>query len=165
MVVEGEKEELRMVAAPGTLGQEDGAMKKVMVVVVAGAMLVGPMAGQALAGDREWAVAGKVLAGILVFDAITSPHYSTAVVCQQPVYPPPGYYRQPAYCPPPVVWHRPVVCHPPVVYRPPVVYYPPVCRPVRRTWRPPYRHHVPSRPVYHTSSRRGRHSTHGGRRR
>lgn len=143
MVVEGEKEEeeeLRMVAAPGTLGQEDGAMKKVMVVVVAGAMLVGPMAGQALAGDREWAAAGKVLAGLLVLDAIISPRHGPAVVYQQPVYPPPGY------CPPPVVWYRPVV------YRPPVVYYPPV----RRTWRPADRPHVPSRPVYRTSSRGGR---------
>lgn len=103
-------------------------MKKLMIVAVMGAMLLGPLAGQARAGDREWAVAGKVLAGALILDAITSPCHETTVVYRRPV------------CPPPRVVHHPVVVHRPPVRRTVVRYHPvahrpvavPRCRPVRR---------------------------------
>ena len=118
-------------------------MKKVMVIAVAGAMLAGPLAGQALAGDREWAVAGKVLAGLLVLDAITTP-------CP----PPTVVYAQPAY-PPPVVYSPPVVYTPPVVYRPPVIVHPPVRTIVVPPRRPVPHHWVPPRPAHRPRPRHG----------
>ena len=128
-------------------------MKKLMVVLVLGAMLVGPMASQAQAGDREWAVAGKVLAGLFVLDAITQPYHTTTVVYQEPVYYPPVVTY-----PQPVVVHRPIVVYrPPVVVRRPVVYRRPVVCPPRVHYvigRPSHRPHAPARPVYRTSYRR-----------
>lgn len=79
----------------------------------------------ARAGDREWAVAGKVLTGLVVASAIThavaaEPRCTTV------------YYAEPApryYCPPPAprFVYAPPVCYAPapvVVYRAPVYYAP-----------------------------------------
>ena len=122
----------------------EAAMKKALVMALTGSLLVGLAgpAGQAQAGDREWAVAGKVLAGLVVLDALTAPRCPTPVVYQ-----------------PAVVYPAPVVYAPPVVVRRPVVYYPaPVtwcsgvsfsvstCR--APCWRP-------RRPVFRSGYRRG----------
>ena len=86
------------------------------------------------AGDREWAVAGKILTGLFVASAINH-----AIADEQRCAP--VYYSEPApcrsysysYCPPPaprVVYQQPVYCAPApvVVYRAPVYYAPaPVC--------------------------------------
>ncbi len=90
----------------------------------------------ARAGDREWAVAGKILTGFIIADAI---HHVIAEAPRCPTV----YYSEPApcqnydygynYCPPPaprVVYQRPVYCAPApvVVYRAPVYCAPaPVC--------------------------------------
>lgn len=79
----------------------------------------------ARAGDREWAVARKVLTGLVVASAIThavaaEPRCTTV------------YYAEPApryYCPPPAprFVYAPPVCYAPapvVVYRAPVYYAP-----------------------------------------
>ena len=77
----------------------------------------------AKAGDREWAVAGKVLTGLVAASVITP------VVQAQPVCTT-VYYSEPApccsYCPPPAPR---VVYAPPVYYAPApvVVYRAPVC--------------------------------------
>jgi len=131
-------------------------MKRILVTLVMGTLLAGPMVGEAKAGDREWAVAGKVLAGLLVLDAIAEPCHRTPVVYAPPVYHRPVVYR------PPVVYRRPVVYRPPVVYRRPIIYHRPVCRPIILPRRPIYQPRVPARPVYHTTYRDGHHS---GRRR
>ena len=90
----------------------------------------------AKAGDRDWAVVGKVLTGFVIADAI---HHAIAEAprCSTVYYPEPAPYRSYGYgynsCPPPaprVVYQRPVYCAPApvVVYRPPVYYAPaPVC--------------------------------------
>jgi len=144
-------------------------MKKMLVTLVMGTLLAGPMVGEAKAGDREWAVAGKVLAGLLVLDAIAEPCHRTPVVYAPPVYHrpvvvyrPPVVYHQPVVVyRPPVVYHQPVVVYrPPVVYRRPIVYHRPVCRPIVVPRRPTRHPHVPGRPVYHTTYRD---SNHGGR--
>lgn len=117
-------------------------MKKLLIAAVMGALLLGPLAGQARAGDREWAVAGKVLAGLLVLDAITEPCHETTVV----------YSHAP--CPPPVV-RRPAVVHRPVVVRRPVAHYRPVVhgRVITQSCRPVYRPHP--RAVYRAGFRHG----------
>ncbi len=90
----------------------------------------------ARAGDREWAVAGKILTGLVVVSAV-----SHAVAAESRCAT--VYYAEPApcgaygygysYCPPPpprVVYAPPVYCAPApvVVYRAPVYYAPPpVC--------------------------------------
>ena len=110
-------------------------MKKVILTMT---VLTVAAAGvqTARAGDREWAVAGKVLTGLVAASVIThavaAPPSCTTV-----------YYSAPApdygYCPPPappVVYAPRVYCAPPVYYAPaPVVVYspggycapPPVC--------------------------------------
>ena len=85
----------------------------------------------ARAGDREWAVAGKILTGLAVASAI---NHAIAVEsrCAQVYYPAPepcqSYSYGYSYCSPPRVVYAPA---PVVVYRPPVycapapVYYAP----------------------------------------
>ena len=114
-------------------------MKKTLVILVTGTLLAGPMVGEAKAGDREWAIAGKVLAGLLVLDAVAEPCHHAPVV-----YAPPVVYRQP------------------VVYRRPIIYPRPVCRPIVLPRRPICHPRVPGRPLYHSTYRA---SHHGGWRR
>ena len=113
-------------------------MKKMLVVVLLGAMILGSMGGQAKAGDREWAVAGKVLTGLMVLNAITTACPTTTVVYEQPTcYAPPVVYRRPVVYVPRILYRQPVVYRRPV-YRPPVYHQPP--RPVvRRAHGPVYR--------------------------
>lgn len=133
-------------------------MKKMLVILVMGTLLAGPMVGEAKAGDREWAVAGKVLAGLLVLDALTEPCHRTPVI-----YAPPVYHQPVVVYGPPVVYQQPVVVYrPPVVYRRPIAYPRPVYRPIVLPRRPIYQPRVQGRPVYHTTYRDG---NHGGRRR
>ena len=133
-------------------------MKKAIVILVTGAVLVGGMGGQAVAGDREWAVAGKVLAGLVVFDALARPHHRPTVVYGRPTCPPPVVHHRP-----PVVYHRP-----PVVYRRPVVVHPPVRHTYRPHWRPVRSSRGTTRNVYYGGRSYGHGSTyqrghgHGG---
>jgi len=91
---------------------------KQVAVVATLALGLGALVPQTRAGDREWAVAGKVLTGVVAVGVLSraldpAPRVATtAVVYQQPVH----------VAPPPVV-----VSPPPVVYYPPpqVVYYAP----------------------------------------
>ncbi len=86
------------------------------------------------AGDREWATAGKVLAGLAAFSVVaaaTQPAY--APVYAAPVGPPPMVYQPPAptyYAPPPTVQYPAVqyVPAPVVTYYAPPVYYAPAPR-------------------------------------
>ena len=77
-------------------------MKKFML----GSVLSAVLATQSVkAGDREWAVVGKVLTGVATFtviDRIVNPP-QPVVVYQQPVV----VYQQPV-----VVYHQPVVVQP-----------------------------------------------------
>ena len=95
-------------------------MKKI-VIAVALLALAGSQVQNAKAGDREWAVVGKVLTGIAAVDSLS-----------HAFAPQPAYYAPPpapvSYCPPsaPIVYQSaPVFYRPaPVVYRPaPVVVY------------------------------------------
>jgi len=102
-------------------------MKKMILTAVA-LTLVGAGIQNARAGDREWALAGKVLTGVFAASVITH-----AVVQPRPVYysaPAYSYGYAPAptvvYAPPPPVYFAPP---PVVVYRAPV-YAAPVCAPV-----------------------------------
>jgi hypothetical protein len=93
-------------------------MKKI-VIAVALLALAGSQVQNAKAGDREWAVVGKVLTGIAAVDILS--HAFTP----QPAYCAPAPVT---YCPPtaPVYYQSaPVYYRPaPVVYRPaPVVVY------------------------------------------
>ena len=92
-------------------------MKRLQTGLLVTAMTLGAVGtpSKAEAGDREWAVAGKILAGIMVLDAIASPRRA------------------------PAVYHQPMVYHQPVAYRQPVAYAPPVVRyaPVARSYSPP----------------------------
>ena len=94
---------------------------------ILGSVLSAVLATQTVkAGDREWAVVGKVLTGVATFtviDRIVNPP-QPVVVYQQPVV----VYQQPAVVQPVVVQSVPTVVYvstPPVVYvQPaPVVYY------------------------------------------
>ncbi|MFO1487326.1 MAG: hypothetical protein U1F65_02500 [Verrucomicrobiota bacterium] len=101
----------------------------------------------AKAGDREWAVAGKVLTGLVIASAINhaiaDDHCHSTVYYQAPapvVYcpPPPRVVYAPAYCPPaPRIVYAPAYCPPPVVYRAPACYEPAPVVVVR----PGHRHH------------------------
>ena len=79
----------------------------------------------ARAGDREWAVAGKIMTGLVVASAI---NHAIADSRYAPVYYPApepcrSYSYSYSYCPPPRVVYAPPVCYTPapvVVYRPPV---------------------------------------------
>jgi hypothetical protein len=90
------------------------------------AVVMGPLGIEARAGDREWAVAGKVLTGVVAAGVISralepAPCAPTTVVMAAPVMvapppvvvmPAPVYYR----VPPPVVVSAPVVVPAPVHY-------------------------------------------------
>ena len=65
-------------------------MGTLVVALVFGAVDTGRTAH---AGDKEWAVAGKILAGIMVLDAITTPRYQPPPVYQPPVVYQPAPYR------------------------------------------------------------------------
>jgi len=78
------------------------------------------------AGDREWAVAGKVLTGVVAASVV-----ARALDPGPPVYVAPAPCAPVVYAPPPVVYVPPapvVVCAPAPVYcpPPPVYYAPPV---------------------------------------
>ena len=97
-----------------------------MLAAVSAAALTAAPAAQA--GQRQWATAGKILAGVVIGQAIAG----------GPVYacpPPPVVY----YPPPPVVYYPP----PPVVYYPPPVVYVPPPRPVYVPPCPPPRYRRP----------------------
>lgn len=95
---------------------------KVALSAITALAVVGASGQHALAGDREWATAGKILTGVFAasvlsraFEPVPVYHHATVTYVPAPVVvhaPPP---------PPPVV----VVPPPPVVYHQPV-YSPPV---------------------------------------
>jgi len=130
-------------------------MKRAIVVLLLSAALVGAMGARAYAGDREWAVAGKVLAGLIILDALTSSGHGPTVVYEQPVvYQPPVAYQ------PPVVYQPTVVHRPRVFHHPPTVLRPPVRRHVGWGRMPTVRqqHYRPGRsfgPAYRVGFRRG----------
>ncbi len=72
-------------------------MKKLVAIAVAVALLAAVAPSPALAGDSEWATAGKILTGIIgvtiLGNAIAHSH-----AYPRPVYAPPAYY------PPEEVW-------------------------------------------------------------
>ncbi len=74
-------------------------MKKLVAIVVAAVFLAAAAPSPALAGDSEWATAGKILTGIIgvtiIGNAIANAHPHPA-----PVYAPPPR----AYYPPEEVW-------------------------------------------------------------
>ena len=83
----------------------------------------------AKAGDREWAVAGKVLTGLVVASAIN--HTIADERCSTVYYSAPApvsYSYNYSYCRPAprIVYQQPVYCAPApvVVYRAPVYYAP-----------------------------------------
>lgn len=121
-------------------------MKTVAVVGLTVLALAASQTDRAMAGDREWAVAGKVLTGVVAAGVIAEAFRpapvaaTTAVVYQAPpptvVYaapPPTVVYATPPPPPPATVVYAPapVVYAPaPVVYAPAPVYYvrpAPVC--------------------------------------
>ena len=124
-------------------------MKTVPVLVVATLALAGSSLTPAHAGDREWAVAGKVLTGVVAAGVIAEAFRpapvapTTAVVYQAPptvVYqaaPAVVYHPAPPpqviVAPPPVqvvYYSAPAVVAPAPVYVRPVCYRPvPVCAP------------------------------------
>jgi hypothetical protein len=110
--------------------RKNKVMKKTILAVTLLALAVASVQN-ARAGDREWALAGKVLTGLaaasLISRVVAPPHvyaYSSGYAYA------PGYaYAAPSYnynycpppvryCPPPAVVYAPV-CAPPVVYRAP----------------------------------------------
>jgi hypothetical protein len=124
-------------------------MKKTMLIAAVIAV-AGMQTHTARAGDRGWATAGRISAGVAIgaasFYAVDA-HAGYSVT----------YSSAPTYCPPaaPVVYAPPravcapvaVMCAPPVVvYRRPVVVYSPpvVCAP-------------PVRVIYHSHHGRGHH--------
>lgn len=124
-------------------------MGTLVVALVFGAVDTGRTAH---AGDKEWAVAGKILAGIMVLDAITTPRYQPPPVYQPPVVYQPAPYPPVVYRPaPPPVVYRPAP--PRVVYRPPVRYYHPRVIVPRTTYYHSYR---PSRRQVYQSRSHGR---------
>lgn len=72
-------------------------MKKILAVAVAVGMLAAMMPARALAGDREWATAGKILTGIV---GLTILGNAIANAAPAPAYGPPPR----VYYPPERVW-------------------------------------------------------------
>lgn len=113
-------------------------MKKVILVVLLTALLAA-RPQPALAGDREWAVAGKVLTGVAAASVLSRaflpppavvyappvPVYSAPPVVYAP--PPPVVYRQPVYVQPAPIYVRPAPVYvspaPVIAYPPPVPYF------------------------------------------
>jgi hypothetical protein len=128
-----------MLAEKPIKNKKGNCMKKVVTVLaVCGLLVAGTQ--QSHAGDREWAVAGKVLTGVIAgaviaksfepapvvyHQAPTVVYQSAPVIVQQP---------QVVYAQPQVIYTQPVVYQsapvivqsaPVVVYRPAPVYYSP----------------------------------------
>jgi len=101
-------------------------MKKLIIGVILTSLLITqPVAN---AGDKEWAVAGKILTGLFVLDKIVTPQ-PTVVYTQQPVVvqqQPVVVQQQPVVVQqqPVVVQQQPVVVQQPpvIIQQPPVVY-------------------------------------------
>lgn len=93
-------------------------MKRLMIGTLVAALALGAVgvAPKAEAGDREWAVAGKILAGLVVLDALTTPRGAPMVVAQPVVYRPPAVYA-PAPAFRPVAVARPHLPPPRVIFR------------------------------------------------
>jgi len=107
---------------------------KTLIVTLATAALLAGGSQRAVAGDREWATAGKILTGVVAGAVIASA-----------IEPAPAYTYQSAtwYAPPPPVYVQPA---------PVVVYSAPVCvRPA------PVIVFAPARPVVSFSIGRGYH--------
>lgn len=133
-------------------------MKNSSILAVTTLAVVVSSATPAQAGDREWAVAGKVLTGVVAAGVIAEAFRpapvvaTTAVVYQTPpptvIYtpPPPTVVYAPAPPPPPaqVVYYypapAPVVVAAPVCYQP-AVYYPAPVVSVRLGFGGHYGHH------------------------
>jgi hypothetical protein len=110
----------------------DRRNKPIVILLAMG--LIGGMLGQAEAGDREWATAGKVLAGVVagavITDIIQDGRYRGGVYidggvsrCRETVR---IVEPVPVVCPPPVVVERRVICPPqPVI----IEYAPRACPP------------------------------------
>ena len=122
-------------------------MKRAMATGVLGVMIAAAsVPGAALAGDRDWATAGKILTGVVIGGVLQNvcvarpacppvvyaPPVACATVVRPCVVPPVRDWREPGprmcepvpprWCPPAVVY-----CPPTAVYCPPVpVYCPPV---------------------------------------
>ena len=108
--------------------------------VIAGIAAVSLLAASSLtvanAGQGEWALAGKVLTGVVAAGVVAhalQPAPTTAVVYQSA---PPVYYQSPApvvyQAPPTVVYYSAPA---PVYYPAPVVVYRPGCYPIYRHYR------------------------------
>lgn len=93
-------------------------MKRLMIGTLVAALALGAVgvAPKAEAGDREWAVAGKILAGFMVLNAVTTPRGAPMVVAQPVVYRPPAVYA-PAPAFRPVAVARPHLPPPRVIFR------------------------------------------------
>ena len=134
-------------------------MKKALLVLSAAAVVHASLAN-VQAGDREWAVAGKVLTGVVAASVLARAiepapvyHYSQPVVVQSapvvyqpaPVYvpaPAPVVVQAPAPAPAPTIVY---VQSAPVVYQPAPVYVAAPPTVVYSFHRPPpfyYRHHA-----------------------
>lgn len=74
-------------------------MKKLVAIAVAVAFLAAVAPSPALAGDREWATAGKILTGIIGVTILGN------AIAHANAYPPPVYAPR-AYYPPEEVWVR-----------------------------------------------------------
>jgi len=101
-------------------------MRKAIAATLVAALALGFVgaAPRAEAGDHEWAVAGKILAGLVVLDALTTPRCAPTVVYEPAVvYQPSPVYYPPAVVYPPVVYRQPVVVPAPVYYPPARPYY------------------------------------------
>jgi len=120
-------------------------MKKTMIVLTA-LTLAGASLQTARAGDREWAVAGKVLTGLVAASVLTH------AVAAEPVSYSAGYYVAPAPpcaygytyyqpAPPPQVVYVQPAPPPVVVYRAPVCVVPAPVVGLRFGWGEGYRHH------------------------
>lgn len=141
-------------SSPPASGNEVDNMKTTLIAAtVTAALALGALTPEVRAGDREWAVAGKVLTGVVAAGVVARaldpapcapttavvyapPVYvaATPVVAPAPVAPPAPVYYAPAPAPvyyapapaPTVVYYAP----PPAVVVSPAPYYMPAPRPV-----------------------------------
>ena len=99
------------------------------MLIAAAVALAGTQIQTARAGDREWAMAGRILtgvaAGVVIASAVDArANYSAGYYGYN--YPGGNFTYSYNYCPTPapvVVYRPPVVCAPRIVYSPPVVVY------------------------------------------
>lgn len=126
---------------------------KTMIATVTAVTLLGVGLPRSVAGDREWATAGKVLTGVVAASVLARALEPPPVYVAPPTYTYTYTYAYPGYpgttvVAPPVAMAAPVYVAPPpppppvyVVPPPPVVMYgPPACRPIAPVY-------VPARPV------------------